>query len=80
METPIHPMTSLFDQLGLDSSEGAIEDFIDRNRPLAGDIELHQAEFWNPSQAAFLRQEKLEDADWVEVIDELDALLRYPHD
>ena len=80
METPIHSMTSLFDQLGLDSSERAIEEFIDRHRPLAGPVELHQAEFWNPSQAAFLCQEKLEDADWVEVIDELDALLRYPHD
>jgi hypothetical protein len=80
MEMPIHSMTSLFDQLGLDSSESAIESFIDSHRPLAGNIELHEADFWSPSQASFLQQEKDGDADWAEVIDHLDALLRYPHD
>jgi hypothetical protein len=79
MESPIHSMTSLFDQLGMDSSDQAIETFIDDHRPLTSNIELHEAEFWNASQASFLKQEIDEDADWAEIVDQLDALLRYPH-
>jgi hypothetical protein len=79
MESPTHSLASLFDQLGLDSSDQAIETFIDENRPLQGNIELHQADFWSASQASFLKQEKDEDADWAEIVDQLDAQLRYPH-
>ena len=79
METPIHSLTSLFDQLGLDSTDQAIETFIDDHRPLPGNIELHMADFWSASQASFLKEEKDEDADWTEIVDQLDALLRYPH-
>jgi hypothetical protein len=79
MESPIHPLSSLFDQLGLDSADQAIESFIDNHRPLQGDIELHKADFWSASQASFLEQEIDKDADWAEVVDQLDALLRYPH-
>ena len=79
MEAPIHSMTSLFDQLGLDSTDQAIETFIDDHRPLQGNIELHEADFWSASQASFLKQEKDEDADLAEIVDQLDALLRYPH-
>jgi len=32
------------------------------------------------SQASFLKQIKDEDADWAEIADQLDALLRYPPD
>jgi hypothetical protein len=78
MESPTHSLASLFDQLGLDSSDQAIETFIDENRPLQGNIELHQADFWSASQASFLKQEKDEDADWAEIVDQLDAQLRYP--
>lgn len=80
MESPIHTMNSLFDQLGLDSTDEAIEDFIDGHRPLEATVELHDAGFWNPAQATFLKQEVEEDADWADVIDQLDALLRYPHE
>ena len=79
MESPIHSLASLFDQLGLDSSDQAIENFIDDHRPLEGRIELHNADFWSVSQASFLKQEIDEDADWAEVVDQLDAQLRYPH-
>ena len=79
METPIHSLTSLFDQLGLDSTDQAIETFIDDHRPLPGNIELHRADFWSASQASFLKEEIDEDADWAEIVDQLDALLRYPH-
>jgi len=43
METPIQSQTSLFEQLGLDSTDSAIEIFIDKHRPLVGDIELYEA-------------------------------------
>ena len=76
METPIHSLGSLFDQLGLDSTDEAIEAFINRNKPLPGHVELYQADFWNPSQASFLKQVKDEDADWAEIVDQLDAMLR----
>jgi len=78
METPIHSQSSLFQQLGLESTDSAIETFIDNHRPLPGNIELHEANFWNASQASFLKQIKEEDADWAEIADQLDALLRYP--
>ena len=76
METPIHSLVSLFDQLGLDSTDEAIEEFINRNKPLPGHVELHQADFWNASQASLLKQVKDEDADWAEIVDQLDAMLR----
>ena len=36
---------------------------------------LSEAAFWTPAQAAFLREEILNDADWAEVIDQLNAEL-----
>lgn len=76
MEEPIHPLSSLFDQLGLESSEAAIDRFIAQHKPIPAEVELHKASFWNPSQADFLRQTIEEDADWAEVVDHLDAMLR----
>ena len=76
MEPPFHNMQSLFIQLGLDHSIQGIDDFIDKHAPLAQEIKLHQAPFWSPSQALFLEFAKDEDADWAEVVDELDVLLR----
>ncbi|MEO1926943.1 MAG: DUF2789 family protein, partial [Gammaproteobacteria bacterium] len=34
MEPPIHLLNSLFDQLGLESTEAAINDFIKSHKPL----------------------------------------------
>lgn len=76
MEPPIHLLSALFDQLGLASTEAAINGFIDSHRPLAGNIELHNADFWTASQASFLQQVKGDDADWAGIVDQLDALLR----
>lgn len=76
METPIHTMNSLFEQLGLGGSDSEIDAFIERNSPLAQDIELHKASFWNESQSAFLKEMKEKDADWAEVVDQLNARLR----
>jgi hypothetical protein len=76
METPIHSIVSLFDQLGLDSSEEGVDNFIEKNGLLLGNKELHKASFWNSSQASFLKQALDEDADWVEIVNQLDVMLR----
>lgn len=75
MEAPIHYLSNLFAQLGLDSDEDAIEDFIRIHSPIPTSLTLSEASFWTPAQAAFLREEILMDADWAEVIDELNVRL-----
>lgn len=80
MEPPIHNLDALFKQLGLDNSNEAIEDFVNKNRSLPGNVELHQAQFWNKSQADFLKEAIEEDSDWSETVDELNVLLREPHE
>lgn len=76
MEKPVHQFTELFAQLGLPAELNAINHFIDVHTPLAPDITLADAPFWTPAQATFLREEILEDADWAEVIDQLNNALR----
>ena len=73
METTI---ASLFDQLGLDSTEDGIDSFIEKNGPLSGAVELHEAKFWNTCQSSFLKQVLDEDAEWVDVVNQLDVMLR----
>lgn len=75
METPVHTMTSLFAQLGLPSDPESIARFIGTHSPLGQDVKLADAPFWTPAQASFLREEIIEDADWAEVIDQLNASL-----
>ena len=76
MEAPMHSIVSLFDQLGLESTQQAIDDFIDKHKPLASNIELSQAEFWSDSQASFIKETKDDDADWAEIVDQFDTMLR----
>ena len=76
METPIHSIASLFDQLGLDRSNEAMDAFINKNGSLPSGVELYKADFWSTSQANFLKQMKDEDADWAEIVDQLDVMLR----
>lgn len=76
MDWCMHDMSSLFAQLGLPSDDGAIQAFVDGHRPLADSIPLYEAPFWTVSQAAFLREEIIEDADWAVVIDQLNNELR----
>ena len=68
-------MQSLFAQLGEASDEGAIARFIDQHGPLHGLTKLHEASFWSPSQAAFLRDALVQDANWAPVVDALNARL-----
>lgn len=79
MERPVHSMSNLFAQLGQPNDDAAIARFIESHSPLPENIRLHEASFWNPSQARFLCESILQDADWAEVADALNAELRAPH-
>ena len=76
METPIHSINSLFKQLGLPYETDEVDAFIAFHRPLPDHCLLHEAAFWSASQATFLSEEIEDDADWAEVVDELNARLR----
>lgn len=75
MEQPIHPFSELFAQLGLPSDEASIRAFIGRHAPLPADMRLEEAPFWNTAQAQLLREERIDDADWIETIDQLNLAL-----
>jgi hypothetical protein len=68
-------MRSLFAQLGEPNDEASVSRFVDLNSPLPDGMRLHEAPFWTPSQAAFLREAILQDSDWTKVVDDLNARL-----
>lgn len=77
MDLTQHSLQTLFAQLGLPSDTPAdIERFVAEHRPLAADVKLADAPFWTPAQSQFLREEINEDAEWAEVVDQLNAMLR----
>lgn len=76
MEQSNHAFHQLFEQLGLPSDNDSIRQFIERHSPLADGQRLSDAPFWNEAQAAFLREEILDDADWAELVDRLSVALR----
>jgi hypothetical protein len=76
MDTEKHNLPSLFRQLGLPSDQADIAEFVDSHRPLADAVRLADAPFWSQAQAQFLREEIYEDADWAEVVDQLNLMLR----
>ncbi|WP_409421046.1 DUF2789 domain-containing protein [Pseudaeromonas sp. ZJS20] len=76
MESQQHGLPALFRQLGLADEPEAIRTFVAAHGPLDAALALHDASFWSPAQAQFLRQSKADDADWAEVVDELDVMLR----
>lgn len=71
-----HDLASLFKQLGLAHDQVAIERFVEQHSPLQESCKLADAPFWDTAQAAFLREEIREDADWAEVVDQLNLMLR----
>jgi len=79
MEGFVHNLNNLFAQLGQPNDDASIARFIETHSPLAEGIQLYEAAFWTPAQAGFLREAILEDADWAEVIDELNNDLRARH-
>ncbi|MFN3579954.1 MAG: DUF2789 domain-containing protein [Pseudomonas sp.] len=75
METVDKDIHTLFEQLGLPSDTQSIDDFIASHYPLKDDTKLSEAPFWSASQAAFLKEELREDAEWAPIVDELNARL-----
>jgi hypothetical protein len=76
MDTLFHRFTDLFAQLGLPTEPEAIADFIDAHSPLPEVYRLEDAPFWTEAQAQLLRETIIDDADWAEVVDHLNAALR----
>ena len=74
----IEPITleSLFNQLGLKSSENAIKEFLHTHSPLPEDAPLFEAKVWTASQALFLKESIEEDSDWAQIVDRLSCLLQ----
>jgi len=66
----------LFAQLGLPDDDSSINSFVANHRPLSPDVLLEAAPWWTPSQASFLSEAIDTDAEWAEVADALNALLR----
>jgi hypothetical protein len=76
MDANLHTMSNLFAQLGLPATPAAIDEFISCHSPLGNEIALYRAPFWTDAQRTFLKEEIIEDADWAEVIDQLNCRLR----
>lgn len=74
MDTSVPTLSTLFAQLGLDNSEHAIGHFVKAHK-LAPGMAIQDAPFWNSAQASFLQESLRQDAQWCEIIDELNALL-----
>lgn len=64
----------LFEQLGLDATSEAIDQFIKAHQ-LPADVQLHDAEFWSEGQRQFLKSHLASDDDWAIVVDELNQQL-----
>ena len=75
MDTTSNDLSHLFKQLGLPHDQEGIDDFVLQNK-----LEKHtliiDADCWNSGQKAFLKEALLEDAQWSEVIDQLDVMMR----
>ncbi len=78
MGSLLHDMSSLFSQLGEASDTGSIQRFIESRTPMGDDVLLHEAAFWSASQADFLREALLDDAEWASIIDALNSELHGP--
>nr|WP_044556483.1 DUF2789 domain-containing protein [Shewanella piezotolerans] len=75
MDTTQGDLEHLFQQLGLQSDGISIEGFVKKHHLPEG-LLIQQADFWSESQRHFLAEALAEDAQWSDVIDHLDTLLR----
>lgn len=74
MNTADPRMTHLFEQLGLDSSDDAIADFIQKH-PLDAKTYISAAPFWSDSQRALIAEKLASDDNWAIVVDQLNEAL-----
>lgn len=76
MDRSVHTMTELFDQLGLASDDNSIQQFVRKQKP-NNYQSLLEMDCWTDAQKAFIEEALGDDADWCELIDQLDARLRH---
>ncbi len=67
-------LETLFEQLGLDSSEEAIETFIHTHQ-LPENVKLGDAPFWTSGQSQLLKEKWHGDDEWAPIIDQLNTEL-----
>ena len=72
-----HSLSTLFEQLGLPSSNAAIAAFIRQHR-LPNGTKLAKAPFWTEAQANFLAEALKSDAEWAIQVDSLAVALSQP--
>lgn len=76
MDNATPNMSDLFAQLGLANDEASQQRFIDRFGGLDNRTHIAAAPFWSPAQASFIEEALQDDAEWAELIDQLNAQLR----
>ena len=67
-------MTHLFEQLGLDASDAAIELFIVTHQ-LNAHTKITEADYWSDAQRQFLAEKIKSDGEWAIVVDQLNESL-----
>lgn len=73
--TVVRPrMTHLFNQLGLDATESAIELFIATHQ-LNAQTKITEADYWTEAQRQFLSEKIKSDGEWAIVVDQLNESL-----
>jgi hypothetical protein len=75
MDTTSNDLSHLFKQLGLPHDQEGIDYFVIQNK-LDKHTLITDADCWNSGQKAFLKEALLQDAQWSEVIDQLDVMMR----
>ena len=75
MEQHVHTLENLFQQLGLDATQAAIDAFVAAHS-LPANTKLEDAPFWSQSQRQLIKESREMDADWAAIVDELALLLR----
>jgi hypothetical protein len=75
MEQFQHDLSHLFRQLGLNDSNDFIQAFILKHQ-LTQQQHITDAPFFSTTQRGFIKECQEQDADWCDVIDQLDTLLR----
>lgn len=74
MDTGHHDLPALFAQLGLPDDPDSIDRFIAAH-PLGAGEHVAKATWWTASQSRFLKDALVQDAEWVEAVDLLAALM-----
>ncbi len=76
MDTTVNTLSSLFEQLGLPSSDQEIEQFVLAHQ-LDESVSILDADFWTDAQRQFLHESLKQDAEWSPIVDDLNVMLHH---